>query len=58
MVKIQRSFPAPQSLAVEAKKVSGSYEMPDVVSRLRKDFHNKYYIEIPAYLAPVSESQA
>lgn len=44
MVKIERSFPAPESLAVEAKKVSGSYEMPDVVERLKKDFHNKCYI--------------
>ena len=37
MVKIERSFPAPDSLESEAKKVSGSYEHPDVVSRLRKD---------------------
>ena len=44
MVKIERSFPAPQSLAIEAKKLSGSYEMPDVVERLKKDFHNKCYI--------------
>lgn len=44
MVKVERSFPAPESLTAEAKKVSGSYEMPDVVSRLRKDFHNKCYI--------------
>lgn len=33
MVKIERSFPAPASLESEAKKVSGSYEQPDVVSR-------------------------
>lgn len=44
MVKIERSFPAPDSLESEAKKVSGSYEQPDVVSRLRKDFHDKCYI--------------
>ena len=44
MVKIERSFPAPASLESEAKKVSGSYEQPDVVSRLRKDFHDKCYI--------------
>ena len=44
MVKIERSFLAPDSLESEAKKVSGSYEQPDVVSRLRKDFHNKCYI--------------
>lgn len=44
MVKIDRSFPAPESLEIEAKKASGSYEKEDVVSRLKKDFHNKCYI--------------
>lgn len=44
MVKIERSFPAPSSLAIEARKKSGSYEKPDVVERLVKDFHNKCYI--------------
>lgn len=44
MVKIERSFPAPSSLAVEAVKKNGSYEKPDVVERLRQDFHNKCYI--------------
>lgn len=44
MIKIERSFPAPESLAIEAKKVSGSYEKEDVVERLIKDFHNKCYI--------------
>lgn len=44
MVKIERSFPAPKSLAIEVKKVSGSYEKEDVVERLKKDFHNKCYI--------------
>lgn len=44
MVKIDRSFPAPESLAVEAKKVSGSYEKKDVVERLKNDFHDKCYI--------------
>lgn len=44
MIKIERSFPAPESLAVEAKKASGSYEKEDVVERLRTDFHNKCYI--------------
>lgn len=44
MIKIERSFPAPKSLAIEAKKVSGSYEKEDVVERLIKDFHNKCYI--------------
>lgn len=44
MVKVKRSFPAPQSLAIEAKKASGSYSKPDVVEQLKKDFHNKCYI--------------
>ena len=34
MVKVERSFPAPASLAVEAQKVKGSYSMPDVVCLL------------------------
>lgn len=44
MVKIERSFPAPSSLAKEAAKNNGSYEKPDVVERLREDFYNKCYI--------------
>lgn len=44
MVKIERSFPAPESLAIEAQKSSGSYEKDDVVQRLIADFHNKCYI--------------
>lgn len=44
MVKIKRSLPAPESLAIEAQKVSGSYEKKDVVERLKEDFHNKCYI--------------
>lgn len=44
MVKVDRSFPAPASLAAEAKKKTGSYSEPDVVGRLRQDFHNKCYI--------------
>lgn len=44
MVKIERSFPPPKSLAIEAQKKSGSYEKEDVVERLIKDFHNKCYI--------------
>lgn len=44
MVKIERSFPAPASLAEEAKKSSGKYDRPDVIERLKKDFHNKCYI--------------
>lgn len=44
MVKIKRSFPAPASLSIEAKKATGSYEKPDVVEQLRRDFHDKCYI--------------
>lgn len=44
MVKVERSFPAPPSLAQEAKKANGSYRESDVVDRLRTDFHNKCYI--------------
>lgn len=44
MVKIKRSYPAPESLAEEARKVSGKYNRQDVIERLRKDFHDKCYI--------------
>lgn len=44
MVKVVRSFPAPESLAEEAKKVNGKCDKPDVIERLKKDFHNKCYI--------------
>lgn len=44
MVKIERSFPAPQSLAIEKKKVKESYREADVIERLAKDFNNKCYI--------------
>lgn len=44
MVKVLRSFPAPESLAAEAKKKTGRYDKPDVIDRLKKDFHNKCYI--------------
>lgn len=44
MVKVDRSFPAPESLAEEAKKASGSYSKPDVVEQLKSDFYNKCYI--------------
>lgn len=44
MVKVERSFPAPESLAVEAGKANGRYDEPDVIDRLRKDFYNKCYI--------------
>lgn len=44
MVKVDRSFPASESLAVEAMKENGSYKEQDVVERLKKDFHDKCYI--------------
>lgn len=44
MVKVERSFPAPDSLAIEAQKKDGSYSESDVVERLKNDFHNKCYI--------------
>lgn len=44
MVKIKRTFPAPKSLALEYKKVNGSYLEPDVVAQLLHDFHEKCYI--------------
>lgn len=44
MVKIKRTFPAPSSLAEEAKKANGSYSQQDVIEQLKKDFHDKCYI--------------
>ncbi len=44
MVKVIRSFPAPESLAEEAKKAHGECNKPDVIERLKKDFDNKCYI--------------
>ncbi len=38
MVKIKRSFPAPESLAEEAGKANGKYDKQDVVERLKKGF--------------------
>lgn len=44
MVKVERSFPAPESLAEEARKANGKYDRQDVIERLKRDFHNKCYI--------------
>ncbi|MDE6516448.1 MAG: HNH endonuclease, partial [Acetatifactor sp.] len=44
MVKIERSYPAPKSLAEEARKTNGRYDSQDVIDQLKKDFHNKCYI--------------
>lgn len=44
MVKVERTFPAPTSLEIEAKKASGKYDKPDVIKQLRENFHDKCYI--------------
>lgn len=44
MIKVDRTFPAPESLAEEARKASGSYSKPDVVQQLKHDFYDKCYI--------------
>lgn len=36
MVKVERSFPAPESLAEEAKKLTGRYDKSDVISMMRE----------------------
>lgn len=38
MVKVERSSPAPDSLAEEKKKPNGSYSKPDVIEKLKKIF--------------------
>lgn len=56
MVKIERSYPEPASLAIEAQKASGKYDKPDVVEQLRKDAHDKCYIcELKGLQDPVVE---
>lgn len=44
MVPFPKSQPAPESLAAERNKVSGSYRSADVLDRLKEDFKNKCYI--------------
>lgn len=45
MVKCDRSLPAPDSLAVEAKKgANGKYNSDDVIDALKQVFHGKCYI--------------
>lgn len=44
MVKIDRTPTPPASLAIESRKVNGSYREPDVTDQLRIDFHGKCYI--------------
>ncbi len=44
MIFVQKSQPAPDCLANEKVKTSGSYRCGNVVSRLKEDFKNKCYI--------------
>lgn len=44
MIKVERSYPAPVSLAIEKQKKKGKYDKEDVIKQLRKDFHDKCYI--------------
>ncbi len=44
MIKITRSYPAPESLEKEKAKKSGKYNKDDVVKRLEKDFYGKCYL--------------
>ncbi|MDR0603116.1 MAG: HNH endonuclease [Bacteroidales bacterium] len=44
MVYLEKSQPAPASLAVEKQKTSGDYKKEDVLERLKNDFKNKCYL--------------
>ena len=44
MIRINRTTEVPESLIVEKNKKSGSYNTPEVVEALYRDFHNKCYI--------------
>ncbi len=44
MIYLQKSLPAPESLAKEQIKKSGKYDSEDVLTRLHADFKNKCYI--------------
>lgn len=44
MVKIERTPVLPASLALEKKKMSGSYREPDVLRQLQHDFNGKCYL--------------
>lgn len=44
MVKVERSYPDPKSLAIEKSKVAGKYNCPDVIEQLGRDFNNKCYL--------------
>ena len=56
MVKVERTPTPPPSLAVEKSKANGSYNLPDVVEALKRDFHEKCYLcENNALQAPEVE---
>lgn len=44
MIKIERNPVPPPSLAVEAQKVHGAYNKPDVIQQLKEDSNDKCYI--------------
>lgn len=44
MFNVERSQPAPASLATEKLKTSGKYNQSDVLVRLKQDFYNKCYL--------------
>jgi len=44
MVYLEKSQPAPESLAKEKIKKSGKYDGDDVLQRLYADFKNKCYV--------------
>lgn len=44
MLYYPKSQPAPQSLEIEKMKVSGKYNLSDVLTRIKDDFKNKCYI--------------
>lgn len=44
MFRVQRTEPAPDSLAIEAKKQDGSYRQDDVLQVLRAIFYGKCYL--------------
>lgn len=54
MVKVERSFPAPASLAIESQKVNGRYNCDDVVMQLIHDFHDKCYL---CEISPLQDPQ-
>ena len=43
MIKVERTFPAPASLAIEKEK-NGTYRGDDVVKQLNADFYSKCYL--------------